>query len=117
MIATSEVSVSLTLDTDRDLTAVCREVSEYASIEVKTGMAIVTIIGDVRRSSEILHEAFGVCRKLGFQVQMLSQGASKVNISFIVNDKEVDTIIKELHRFFFADKTAVKLAEKAGKKK
>jgi len=102
MIATSEVSVSLTLDAEKDLTAVCRELSEYASVEVKTGKAIITIIGDVRRSSEILHEAFGVCKKLGIQVQMVSQGASKVNISFIVNDKEADTLVKELHRFFFS---------------
>ncbi|MDR2471310.1 MAG: aspartate kinase, partial [Treponema sp.] len=90
MIATSEVSVSLTLDAGRDLTAVCRELSQYASVEVKTGKAIVTIIGDVRRSQEILHEAFGICRKLAVQVQMVSQGASKVNISFIVNDREAD---------------------------
>jgi aspartate kinase len=102
MIATSEVSVSLTLDAEMDLTAVCRELSQYAEVEVKTGKAIVTLIGDVHRSSEILHEAFGICRKLGFRVQMVSQGASKVNISFIVNDNEAGTIVKELHRFFFS---------------
>ena len=102
MIATSEVSVSLTLDADKDLSAVCRELSEYAAVEVKTGKAIVTIIGDVHRSSEILHEAFGICRKLGFQVQMISQGASKVNISFIVNDNEADSVVQKLHGFFFS---------------
>jgi aspartate kinase len=103
MIATSEVSVSLTLDAERDLSTVCRELSEYAGVEVKTGKAIITIIGDVCRSSEILCETFGICRKLGFQVPMVSQGASKVNISFIVNDNEADTIIKELHGFFFME--------------
>jgi aspartate kinase len=108
MIATSEVSVSLTLDAEMDLTAVCRELSQYAEVEVKTGKAIVTIVGDVYRSSEILHEAFGVCRNLGFQVQMVSQGASKVNISFIVNDKEAETVVRELHRFFFSVPAAKK---------
>ena len=108
MIATSEVSISLTLDTESELNSVCRELSEYAEVEVKTGKAIVTVIGNVRRSSEILHEAFGICRKLGYQVQMVSQGASKVNISFIVNDSEADTIVKELHGFFFAPKPEVK---------
>ena len=108
MIATSEVSISLTLDANRDLNAVSREISEYAEMEVKTGKAIVTIIGDVRRSSEILHEAFGICRKLGYQVQMVSQGASKVNISFIVNGNEADSIVKELHNFFFAKPPAEK---------
>ncbi|MDR2701150.1 MAG: aspartate kinase [Spirochaetaceae bacterium] len=112
MIATSEVSVSLTLDAQMDLAAVCRELSQYAEVEVKTGKAIVTIVGDVYRSSEILHEAFGVCRKLGFQVQMVSQGASKVNISFIVNNNEAETIVKELHRFFFSAPAGVKPAAK-----
>jgi aspartate kinase len=110
MIATSEVSVSLTLDADRDLGAVCRELSEYSEVEVKTGKAIVTVIGDVRRSSEILHEAFGICRRLKVQVQMVSQGASKVNISFIVNDIEADSIVKELHGFFFAEADGKKTA-------
>jgi aspartate kinase len=109
MVATSEVSVSLTLDGEKDLTPVMRELSEYAGVEVKTGKAIVTIIGDVRRSSEILHEAFGICKKTGIQVQMVSHGASKVNTSFIVNDDEAPSLVKELHRFFFD--------EMAGKKK
>ncbi|MCL1815717.1 MAG: aspartate kinase [Treponema sp.] len=116
MIATSEVSVSLTLDADRDLSTVCRELSGYAAVEVKTGKAIVTIIGDVCRSSEILHETFGICRKLKVQVQMISQGASKVNISFIVNDKEANSIVKELHRFFFSgEKKPPAKKTKAGK--
>jgi aspartate kinase len=101
MIATSEVSVSLTLDSGRDIGAVSKELSQYAAIEVKTGKAIVTIIGDVRHSSKILHESFDICRKANVQVQMVSQGASKVNISFIVNDNEADAIVKELHEFFF----------------
>ena len=116
MIATSEVSVSLTLDAGRDLNAVCRELSEYSAVEVKTGKAIVTIIGDVRRSSEILHESFGICRKHGIQVQMVSQGASKVNISFIVNDDESDSAVKELHGFFFSEKQPQVQHKSAAKK-
>jgi aspartate kinase len=101
MIATSEVSVSLTLDADQELGSVKKELAAYAAVEVKTGKAIVTIIGDVRRSSEILRQAFGVCEEAGVQVQMISQGASKVNVSFIVNDSETPELIKRLHRSFF----------------
>jgi aspartate kinase len=101
MVATSEVSVSLTLESEKDLAPVCRKLSEYSGVEVKKDKAIVTIIGDVRRSSEILHEAFGICEQSGIQVQMVSQGASKVNISFIVNDTEAAALVKELHQFFF----------------
>jgi len=38
---------------------------------------------------------------LGVQVQMVSQGASKINISFIVDDKEAPYVIKGLHADFF----------------
>jgi aspartate kinase len=117
MVATSEVSVSLTLDAEKDLAAVCRELSAYAGVEVKTNKAIVTIIGDVRSSSEILHQAFGICKKMGIQVQMVSQGASKVNMSFIVDDTEAPGLVKELHHFFFTeDETKKKRVKKTGRK-
>jgi aspartate kinase len=117
MVATSEVSVSLTLDAEKDLAGVIRELSEYAGVEVKTGKAIVTIIGDVKRSSEILKEAFGLCTKMGIRVQMVSHGASKVNISFIINDGEADSLVTELHRFFFTEKDEKKKPAKKAVKK
>jgi aspartate kinase len=101
MVATSEVSVSLTLDSDSDLSALKKELAKVASVDIKTGKAIVTIIGNVKRSSEILARAFRTCQLLGITVQMISQGASKVNISFIVNDNEAADVIKALHLDFF----------------
>jgi len=101
MVATSEVSVSLTLDTSYDLSEVKKELSKIASVDVKTGKAIVSIIGNVKRSSEILARAFRICQLIGITVQMVSQGASKVNISFIVNDNEAEEVVKALHIDFF----------------
>ena len=101
MVATSEVSISVTLDAVYDLEPLKNDLSKIASIEVKTGRAIVTIIGDVRRSSEILSRSFRICELLGVTVQMVSQGASKVNISFIVDDSEAEEVIKGLHADFF----------------
>jgi len=101
MVATSEVSVSLTLDTSYDLSEVKKELSKIASVDIKTGKAIVSIIGNVKRSSEILARAFRICQLIGVTVQMVSQGASKVNISFIVNDNEAEEVVKSLHIDFF----------------
>jgi aspartate kinase len=101
MVATSEVSVSLTLDAAHDLSALKKELTKIASVDIKTGKAIVTIVGDVRRSSEILARTFKTCQLLGVTVQMISQGASKVNISFIVNDAEAVEVVKALHSDFF----------------
>ena len=101
MVATSEVSGSLTLDTSYDLSEVKKELSKIASVDIKTGKAIVSIIGNVKRSSEILARAFRICQLIGVTVQMVSQGASKVNISFIVNDNEAEEVVKSLHIDFF----------------
>jgi aspartate kinase len=103
MVATSEVSVSLTLDAVHDLAGLKRDLSKIASVEIKTGRAIVTIIGNVSRSSEILQRAFGVCASLEIPVQMVSQGASKVNISFIVDDTQADEAVKGLHKNYFGE--------------
>ena len=101
MVATSEVSLSLTLDAARDLAALKKDLSRIASVEIKTGKAIITMVGDVSRSSEILARSFRICELMGVSVQMISQGASKLNISFIINDDEAANIIRALHEDFF----------------
>jgi aspartate kinase len=101
VVATSEVSISLTLDTANNLDVLKEDLGRIARVEIKTGKAIVTIVGDVSRSSEILQRAFGVCAGLGIQVQMVSQGASKVNISFIVDDTQAALVVQGLHKDYF----------------
>jgi aspartate kinase len=101
MVATSEVSVSVTLDSVYDLSSLREDLARIADITVHSGKAIVTIVGDVRRSSEILARAFRTCELLGVTVQMVSQGASKVNISFIIDDRETVEVIRALHGDFF----------------
>ncbi|MDR0562844.1 MAG: aspartate kinase [Spirochaetaceae bacterium] len=101
MVATSEVSISVTLDSVYNLEPLKPALTEIATVEVKTSRAIVTLIGDVRRSSELLQRAFQVCHQAGIQAQMVSQGASKVNISFIVNDTQAAEAVRGLHKEFF----------------
>jgi aspartate kinase len=97
MVATSEVSISLSLDSGYDLAEVKKELNKIASVEIKTGRASVSIICNVNRSSEILAASFKLCQFIGIPVQMISQGASKVNISFIVNEDEAAEVVQALH--------------------
>jgi aspartate kinase len=101
MVATSEVSISISLDAAYDLAPLEEALLKIAHVDIKTGKAIVTIVGDVERSSSILNRAFGVCAALGVNIQMISQGASKVNISFIVNDAQAAATVRALHGEFF----------------
>lgn len=104
-VATSEVSISLTLDKkQQDDTKEQRLVdalSEVASVTVHPNRAIISLIANVKRSSEVLSIVFDALKEAGIQVEMLSQGASKVNISLIVKDEDAERATKVLHDSFF----------------
>ncbi|KAJ6390128.1 hypothetical protein OIU77_024360 [Salix suchowensis] len=110
VVATSEVSISLTLDPSKlwsreliqqELDHVVEELEKIAVVNLLQHRSIISLIGNVQRSSLILEKAFHVLRTLGVNVQMISQGASKVNISLIVNDDEAEQCVKSLHKAFF----------------
>lgn len=102
VVATSEVSVSLTVDFKRvNFPALQKDLEEYADVEIKNDMAIVTVICDVRQSSSILAASFEVLAANDINVQMISQGASKVNISMICGSSEADTVVRLLHERYF----------------
>ncbi|KAL2334258.1 hypothetical protein Fmac_015471 [Flemingia macrophylla] len=112
VVATSEVSVSLTLDPSKlwsreliqqasELDHVVEELEKIAVVNLLQNRSIISLIGNVQRSSLILEKAFCVLRSLGVTVQMISQGASKVNISLVVNDSEAEQCVRALHSAFF----------------
>ncbi|KAL0381846.1 UNVERIFIED_CONTAM: Aspartokinase, chloroplastic [Sesamum angustifolium] len=112
VVATSEVSISLTLDPSKlwsrelilqasELDHVVEELEKIAVVNLLQNRSIISLIGNVQRSSLILEKAFHVLRTNGVNVQMISQGASKVNISLIVNDSEAEQCVRALHSAFF----------------
>jgi len=101
VIATSEVSVSLTVNGKIDLTGVLEDVSRVAEVHTKTDKAIVTLICDASHSSSILASGFESLAKENINVQMISQGANKVNISMIVNSSQADDVVRILHAAYF----------------
>ena len=101
IIATSEVSVSLTVNSKDDLTGLVKDLEQASEVTVRTGKAIVTIICDAAHSSAILASGFAALADEGINVQMISQGASKVNISMIVNDDEAERTVQILHDAYF----------------
>lgn len=110
VVATSEVSVSLTLDPakvwERDLIAeelegLMQDFDGIAKSHYRRGMAIISLICNVQRTSEILERTFRVLNREGVRVQMMSQGASKTNIALIVEDSEAKQALKALHEEFF----------------
>ncbi|KAG2706449.1 hypothetical protein I3843_05G093100 [Carya illinoinensis] len=110
VVATSEVSISLTLDPSKlwsreliqqELDHVVEELEKIAVVNLLQHRSIISLIGNAQRSSLILEKVFHVLQANGVNVQMISQGASKVNISLIVNDTEAEQCVKALHYSFF----------------
>lgn len=102
VIATSEVSVSLTVNTKADLSGLITDLEQASQVTVKKEKAIVTIICDAAHSSAILASGFDALADEGINVQMISQGASKVNISMIVDDNEAEKTVQILHKAYFS---------------
>ncbi|HIW35985.1 MAG TPA: aspartate kinase [Candidatus Treponema faecavium] len=102
MVATSEVSVSLTVKTDKDLSGLLEDLSRVAEVRCKENKAIVTVICDVSHSSTLLAKGFAALAEAGVNVQMISQGASKVNISMVCDNSEAAHVVQTLHTAFFA---------------
>merc|ERR1711957_970185 len=82
---------------DEGLRGVIEDLSEISTIEAKGGRAIVTLIANVKQSSNVMAVVFQVMSALTVQVEMLSQGASKVNISLVVPGEREKEVIQALH--------------------
>ncbi|KAJ3671811.1 hypothetical protein LUZ60_007890 [Juncus effusus] len=117
-VATSEVSVSLTLDPaklpcdelgleESELDHLQEELEKIAVVKLLKERSIISLIGNVERSSLILEKAFSVLRNNGVNVQMISQGASKVNISLVVHDNEAKQCVQALHSAFFENENGL----------
>jgi aspartate kinase len=102
VIATSEVSVSLTVNGKANLDGLLEDVGRVAEVHAKKDKAIVTIICDASHSSAILAKGFEALAQEGINAEMISQGANKVNISMIVENKDADRVVKILHSAFFS---------------
>ena len=101
VIATSEVSVSLTVNTKADLTGLLEDLARVAEVKATKEKAIVTLICDASHSSSILEDAFTALHKSNINVQMISQGASKVNISMLVDENQANDVVQILHKALF----------------
>ncbi|MBI5388774.1 aspartate kinase [Candidatus Woesearchaeota archaeon] len=102
MVATSEVSISLTIDSNEEnLDRLVPKLQEFAVVHINHQKSIISLIGNIQKSSEILATAFATMTEKHINVEMMSQGASKVNISFIVDDAQAEPALKALHHAFF----------------
>jgi aspartate kinase len=102
MVSTSEVSISLTVDSNQQLPEICAELSKIADVKYEGQKALVCLVGeDIRGQQGIAAQVFAAVKHVN--VRMISQGASEINMSFMIEESDVDEAVRSLHSHFFAN--------------
>lgn len=102
MITTSEVSISLTVDDTGNLQHAVRELKEFAAVSVMRRRAIICVVGEgMKRVRAMAGRIFSCLGREDINVEMISQGASEINVSFLVHERDIKTAVRALHRDFF----------------
>jgi aspartate kinase len=102
MVATSEVSVSLTIDNPARLDEILAELRQFSEADIEKDQAIVCLVGENIRYTP------GVARRIflaleGVNIRMISQGASLLNLSFVIAEADLVRTVTALHDEFFTE--------------
>ncbi len=99
LVTTSEVSISVTVDDDARLERAIADLEGIGRIEVRRGLAVVAVVGEgAPQKIGLAGHLFTLLGGVGVGVEMISQGASRVNLSFVVREEDADRSVRLLHR-------------------
>jgi aspartate kinase len=102
VVSTSEVSVSLTVDSNEAIPAIAAGLREIADVKYEGRKAIVCLVGEnLRRTPGIAARVFGTISDIN--LRMISQGASEINITFVIEEDDVLEVVRRLHAAFFSE--------------
>jgi aspartate kinase len=102
IVAISEVSLSFTMETKRLPKALLTELEQIADVTCEDQQAIICLVGeDIHGKPGIAASVFNTVAEAGVNIRMISQGASEINISFVVKESDVPQAVRHLHAHFF----------------
>lgn len=100
LIATSEVSVSVTVDERHNIDELRKRLEEFAEVEVIDEQAIVAIVGrNLLADSLVASRVFEALR--GIPTKMISLGRSGLNLSIVIDERDSDRAIQRIHAALF----------------
>ncbi|MFL5515091.1 MAG: ACT domain-containing protein, partial [Gemmatimonadales bacterium] len=100
VLASSEVSVSLTIEERSHLGAVMRDLAELGEVSVDNGRAVVAVVGiGLRHTPGLAARLFRAVQPAN--VEVISQGASAINMTFVVREEDGPGVVQRLHQEFF----------------
>jgi len=99
LVTTSEVSISVTVDDATRLEEAIAELEGIGRVEVRQGLAVVAVVGEGAPTRiGLAGHVFTLLGGVGIGVEMISQGASRVNLSFVVREEDAARAVRLLHR-------------------
>ena len=102
VVSTSEVSVSLTVDSNESIPALAADLAKLADVKYEGRKAIVCLVGEnLREIPGIAGRVFGVLGDVN--IRMISQGASEINLTFVIEEAVVHKVIRRQHEAFFTE--------------
>jgi aspartate kinase len=102
IVAISEVSMSFTMETKRLPKALLAELEEIADVTCDDQQAIICLVGEnIHGKPGIAASVFNTVAESDVNIRMISQGASEINISFVVQETDVPKAVRHLHDHFF----------------
>ncbi len=100
MMATSEVSVTVTVDNSDRLAAIVDDLKNFGTVSIDTDMTIICVVGDLDWHNRSL-EASAVNALAGIPVRMISYGGSDHNISMLVSSADKVRALRALSEALF----------------
>ncbi len=102
LVATSEVSVSCTVDRDAGLDAAVAELRASGTVTVRPGGCLVCVVAArLLTDPTVCPRIFAALGRAGVAVKLLSMGASAVNVGLVVPDEQGELAVRALHAEFF----------------
>jgi aspartate kinase len=100
VLASGEVSISLTIEDHSRLDPLVRDLEDLGEVRIEEHRAIVAIVGiGLRNTPGLAARVFNAVWPAN--VEIISQGASAINMTFVVREEEGPDVVRRLHREFF----------------
>lgn len=110
LVTTSEVSVSMTLDTDvqssdnnRLSDEVLKELETFCDVEIEENLALIALVGNnLHATAGLSGPVFGSLEDVN--IRLICHGASSHNLCFLVDSKHAEHTIRKIHKEFISTK-------------
>lgn len=104
LITTSEVSLSLTVDSPDNLDAIFEQLREIGDVEIQEDKAVFCVVGEgLKQAQGVITRVFATLDAHAIPVSAISLGASEINVTFVVDGKDIRPCAEALHETFFPE--------------